>query len=51
MLSPEQKHIQQQIIAELGVKSVTKAADELMRRVQFIKDYLRRSGSRTDQDA
>ncbi|WP_269900558.1 ammonia-dependent NAD(+) synthetase [Paenalcaligenes faecalis] len=47
MLSPEQKHIQQQIIAELGVKSVTKAADELMHRVQFIKDYLRRSGARS----
>ncbi|HHU93921.1 MAG TPA: ammonia-dependent NAD(+) synthetase [Alcaligenaceae bacterium] len=45
MLSPEQKHLQQQVIAELGVKPIIKATDELQQRIQFIKNYVRRSGA------
>lgn len=47
MLSPEQKQLQQQIIAELGVKPVIRAADELEQRIRFIKQYIKRSGARS----
>lgn len=47
MLSPEQKQIQQQIIAELGVQPVIQAQAELARRIDFIKRYLRQSGARS----
>lgn len=45
MLSPEQKQIQQQIIAELGVKPMIQAVSELKQRIDFIKNYLRNSGA------
>lgn len=47
MLSPEQKLYQQQIIAELGVKPAIRATEEIEQRIRFIKQYLKRSRSRS----
>lgn len=47
MLNPEQKQRQQQIITELGVKSNIDPAVELKQRIQFIKNYLRTSRTRS----
>lgn len=47
MLNPEQKQQQQQIITELGVQPHIDPVTELERRIQFIKDYVRRSRSRS----
>lgn len=47
MLSLEQKEIQQDVIAQLGVQPFIHAVPELTRRIDFIKQYLRQSGARS----
>lgn len=47
MLNPEQKQRQQQIITELGVKASIDPVFELNQRIQFIKDYVRVSRTRS----
>lgn len=47
MLSSEQQHIQQQVIAELGVKPAIQADTELHKRISYLKQYARQSRAKS----